>query len=747
VFTTNFDDLINEAFHQFSDTRPIVCAHDSSILSVTFTSRRPKIIKLHGDYLFDDIKSTLRETETLEKNTRDKFIELSREIGLIVVGYSGSDRSVMETIDFLIKDESYLKNGVYWCLRGDDYISEEVIKLLWKDRVFWIDIEGFDQCFAQLHSNLMGPELPINTGLFNQQHLKIYDRYLNNDALRASTCTVIQDHLSRIAKEKNSDEIASEFKAFAFPTDEVNKSSESEDWTYEDYQINFHIQKLAKTKNFQGVIEYALGRLAYVSDPDRRIRLLTNAYGAAKTVNDVAKATEIADRLIDEAPKMSKYYRFKASVVDDLDEKLEIISQAIRVNPFTPINYVRKGRFLLSKGEASSSTERDALHDEVSGCIDTALRVSPSLSNPAWNLKFDFAIDYRRDKKQDADLLVAIDRLEEQSPYSPELMDLKLSFCKYKNTRDLKGEDIIDSIDNARASYYSDPNVEGTIVLIDALQHFDEKDRLRGLLLECDEIPKYSQHSRFIRAKSLAIAEVLADIPRAIKTVQEYSKFENDDDLVALLIDFLADVGRIEDAEKMLNTFSYMFEHNKLQDKFIMINDYKDDLSAAFDALARKRSNKYTEREIAMDHSYLYLRSGEFKRAKDVAHNFLKAVNFDVRHEVLILNYEFACQKTGGNIHKPRLSSLLSASRSRRSRAVANVLLGNRGEALAMFREFLSNQYTESVNVLRWPILESMRGDLHRIIDDLKPGAARTSDSNGSDLSKVPESGEIALSA
>ena len=31
LFTTNFDDLLNEAFYQFSSERAIVCAHDSSV--------------------------------------------------------------------------------------------------------------------------------------------------------------------------------------------------------------------------------------------------------------------------------------------------------------------------------------------------------------------------------------------------------------------------------------------------------------------------------------------------------------------------------------------------------------------------------------------------------------------------------------------------------------------------------------------------------------------------------------------
>ena len=50
-FTTNFDDLLNEAFYQFSSERPHVCAHDSSIAGISVASQRSKIIKLHGDYL------------------------------------------------------------------------------------------------------------------------------------------------------------------------------------------------------------------------------------------------------------------------------------------------------------------------------------------------------------------------------------------------------------------------------------------------------------------------------------------------------------------------------------------------------------------------------------------------------------------------------------------------------------------------------------------------------------------------
>ena len=97
IFTTNFDDLINEACYLYSDgLRPIVAAHDSAIQGVRVTSGRPKIIKLHGDFLYDNIKNTLAELETLETNTKRKLNQFAQEYGLVVIGYGGRDRSVMD---------------------------------------------------------------------------------------------------------------------------------------------------------------------------------------------------------------------------------------------------------------------------------------------------------------------------------------------------------------------------------------------------------------------------------------------------------------------------------------------------------------------------------------------------------------------------------------------------------------------------------------------------------------------------
>jgi tetratricopeptide (TPR) repeat protein len=159
IFTTNFDDLLNEACFIYTDLRPMVCAHDSAVADIRVTSARPKIIKLHGDFLYDSIKNTVRETENLEKNMRDKFMQFAREYGLVVIGYGGNDRSVMDILDTILKSEGYFPNGLYWCKRKDDKASKKLERLMRRDNAYWVEIESFDEFTAELHEKL-GIRLP-----------------------------------------------------------------------------------------------------------------------------------------------------------------------------------------------------------------------------------------------------------------------------------------------------------------------------------------------------------------------------------------------------------------------------------------------------------------------------------------------------------------------------------------------------------------------------------------------------------
>lgn len=161
IFTTNFDDLLNEACFLYADLKPIVCAHDSAVANIRITSARPKIIKLHGDFLYDNIKSTTSETKRLETNMESKFSQFATEYGLVVVGYGGNDDSIIKILRELIRTPEYFPNGLYWCVKRGDELSQKVEQLIRMPQVYCVEIEGFDEFMAHLHkkSGLQLPDL------------------------------------------------------------------------------------------------------------------------------------------------------------------------------------------------------------------------------------------------------------------------------------------------------------------------------------------------------------------------------------------------------------------------------------------------------------------------------------------------------------------------------------------------------------------------------------------------------------
>lgn len=162
VFTTNFDDLLNEACYLYSsDVRPIVCAHDSSIRSIRISTKRPKIIKLHGDFLYDNIKNTVRELESLENNMREKFKQYCTEFGMIVLGYSGRDRSIMDPLDAIMRSDDSFPHGVYWCVRKGATVPKEVDHLCRFPRFHLVEIPGFNAFLSELHSAVSDDPHPI----------------------------------------------------------------------------------------------------------------------------------------------------------------------------------------------------------------------------------------------------------------------------------------------------------------------------------------------------------------------------------------------------------------------------------------------------------------------------------------------------------------------------------------------------------------------------------------------------------
>ena len=148
ILTTNFDDLISDALFKYYDIKPINCAFDSMVSGIRIDSQRPKIIKLHGDFLYDNLKNTRIELKSLDSNIEEKMFEMCKDRGLIVVGYSGMDKSVMNPISEMLRKSGYLELGLHWCFIENDInsIPKDIIELKkqYSNKVFFYRINNFD---------------------------------------------------------------------------------------------------------------------------------------------------------------------------------------------------------------------------------------------------------------------------------------------------------------------------------------------------------------------------------------------------------------------------------------------------------------------------------------------------------------------------------------------------------------------------------------------------------------------------
>lgn len=122
AFTTNFDPLVEESAHSANalllvadQARPTVAAIDSAdrALRCLNESDWPLVAKLHGDYQSVAIKNTGSELKEQDARMRQVLVETGKRFGMIVVGYSGRDASIMKALQSVLEAPSPFPNGLY----------------------------------------------------------------------------------------------------------------------------------------------------------------------------------------------------------------------------------------------------------------------------------------------------------------------------------------------------------------------------------------------------------------------------------------------------------------------------------------------------------------------------------------------------------------------------------------------------------------------------------------------------------
>lgn len=165
VFTTNFDNLVERATVVAGELLAPLDRASLTIAALDNADRAtrclaeedwPLLVKIHGDFQSVELKNTAVELKEQDARLRSVMVEACTQFGVIVVGYSGRDDSVMNAMgDALTKDHPF-PHGLYWVTSSPNNILPSALALLENARAVGVDAQIVDsQNFDEFAGDLM----------------------------------------------------------------------------------------------------------------------------------------------------------------------------------------------------------------------------------------------------------------------------------------------------------------------------------------------------------------------------------------------------------------------------------------------------------------------------------------------------------------------------------------------------------------------------------------------------------------
>jgi hypothetical protein len=152
IITTNFDNLTEKVY---SDIYVVSDESFHRAADLEIAGEKVQLIKLHGDFRYDLLRNTSGEIQQINNQIEERLKDFYKEFGIVVIGYSGRDNSVMSLIEQLSDEYSVFSKGFYWCIRSGDSVDQRVQDIIIKLREKGIDadfveIDSFDDFMVHL---------------------------------------------------------------------------------------------------------------------------------------------------------------------------------------------------------------------------------------------------------------------------------------------------------------------------------------------------------------------------------------------------------------------------------------------------------------------------------------------------------------------------------------------------------------------------------------------------------------------
>ncbi len=713
IFTTNFDDLLNEAFYQFSSERAIVCAHDSSVRSISVTSRRAKIIKLHGDYLFEGLKNTYSETQNLEENMKDKLTEFLKEYGLILAGYSGSDKSITGNLEILLSNSQYLQNGLYWCFRENDNITDEALEILRKPNSFYVITPGFDELMADLYSMLATESTPFSSKFASDRASNIINTYLSNEQLKSSTSKTIKKHLENLESDKNASLVSDMM--MELNAEQIASAGLSD----QNLMVYLEIERAVKDRNPEAALARLDEELAKTGDRRFKEMLLHRRFVCSTQLHKLIEAKAAVKEMLSLEPANFYVSLGECSLIENRSDRVVYLQRLADENPFSATvlyRYAQELRRAIEVGDKSVSSKK---MDDVVSVLKRSAEVDPKLDNPAWYSLSNIFGKGSNTAKKDELLSEIVDRHLLQDAYSPDTTSILVHYCRKLKKLEFKEKQIFAYLQEAYEHHFPRNYPAHLSVFVEACTEFGGVPLLLKLLEEAREKDDVKDDPQFVMLMMGVYYDVMRDLSGAISCGRDSLRKNNKISVERRLLSLYLAKGSYDKAREMHNKLKGAIDDSQWLSIDAKILEYEEKYQNAIDIIEILPDRRDFDEQHVPYLSFLELKMGMYGRVIKRCKTFLEKRIFNLKFENVIINYEYAKKMDKGKISLERIAKLADSTESEMVKGVCYSLLGQDDKALSIFSTEAGKKFSLVDDCLRWPVISRHEKELRGIRDDL----------------------------
>lgn len=231
-----------------------------------------------------------------------------KEYGLIVIGYGGTDDSLMNVLEH----ESVSEHGLFWCQREGSPLSERVVNLLRSsENAYLVTIEGAESLFGTLWSEIERVSLP--------QPDEIMER--------------AERRRDRVQQRKN-EYLGEKSKSTSHTEDDKGAKIKSKLW---------EARKLANEGEYEEAIDILTNIIADDIESAEIYELRGYIYDELEKYK---QAVEDYNRAIDLNPEFHRAYHNRGTTrlnLDEYQQAIEDYTQAINLDPESAESYYGRG--------------------------------------------------------------------------------------------------------------------------------------------------------------------------------------------------------------------------------------------------------------------------------------------------------------------------------------------------------------------------------------------------------------------